>query len=135
MRSLSALLLFAALPAQVLACTYDRGDVQEANLYYELGSSSLGMSGDETLKAMAANFIGCDVIYIASGHIDASELDTSPGLGQARVDDARARLQAQGIPARNILVRDMKFDSPAVATPAGTRDPFNRRVELVAVVR
>ena len=44
MRSLSALLLFAALPAQVLACTYDRGDVQEANLYYELGSSSLGMS-------------------------------------------------------------------------------------------
>ena len=29
----------------------------------------------------------------------------------------------------------MKFDSPAVATPAGTRDPFNRRVELVAVVR
>ena len=66
MRSLSALLLFAALPAQVLACTYDRGDVQEANLYYELGSSSLGMSGDETLRVMAANFIGCDVIYIIS---------------------------------------------------------------------
>jgi outer membrane protein OmpA-like peptidoglycan-associated protein len=135
MRSLTALLLLVALPAPALACTFARGEVHEANLYYELGSSALGMSGDETLKVMAANFIGCDVIYIASGHLDASELESNPTLGQARVEDARKRLQAQGIPARNILVRDMKFDSPAQPTAANVREPFNRRVELVVVIR
>lgn len=135
MRNLSALLLLAVLPAPALACTYSPGEVHEATLYYEFDGSSLGMLGDETLKAVAVNFRGCEVIYIASGHIDASELGSNAGLGQARAEDARKRLQAQGIPARDILVRDMKFDRPAKATPPGTREPINRRVELVVVVR
>lgn len=135
MRSLSALLLLVVLPAPALACRFASGEVHEASLYYGLGSSSLDEYGDETVKALAANFTGCEVIYIASGHIDASELGSNAGLGQARAEDASTRLQGQGIPARDILVRDMKFDRPAQPTAANAREPLNRRVELVMVVR
>lgn len=136
MRSLTALLLLSlAAPAPALACAFDRGEVREANLYYELGSARLGLSGDETLKMVAADFIGCEVVFIASGHVDASELSTNPALGQSRADDARQRLLAQGIPERDILVRDMKHDSPAKPTGADVREPLNRRVELVAIIR
>jgi outer membrane protein OmpA-like peptidoglycan-associated protein len=136
MRSLSALLLlFVAVPAPALACNFATGEVHEVNLYYELGSATLGAAGDSTVQMTATTFTGCKVLIIASGHIDASEVATSPSLGQARADDARQRLQAQGVPARTILVRDMKHDSPAVQTAANERSPLNRRVELVIVIR
>lgn len=136
MRSLNALLLLSlAAPVPALACAFDRGEVHEANLYFELGTARVGMNADETLKMFAANFIGCEVLYIASGHIDASELDSDPALGQSRADVARQRLQAEGVPERDILVRDLKHDSPAKPTDAGVREPFNRRVELIAIIR
>ena len=135
MRSLPALLLLlAAIPAQALACGLPRGQVQQADFYYELGSSSLNAAGVETLEAVVARSRGCQVIFIVSGHIDANELQANPGLGQARAEDVRTRLQARSFAPGDILVRDLAFSRPAIPTGPGSREPLNRRAELFIVV-
>lgn len=135
MRSLSALLLlFSAVPAQALACDSQGGYVQDANLYYELGSSSLTSSGRQTLEMVAGQAKGCEVLVIVSGHVDASELESNPGLSQARIDDVRTQLLAKGFAEDDFIVRDRKFDSPARPTGPGVREPLNRRAHLAIVV-
>jgi outer membrane protein OmpA-like peptidoglycan-associated protein len=127
------LLLCAALPAPALACDYAPGKVFSLTLYYELDASSLGASGQQTLDSVS-QLSGCNIIYILSSHLDASEVASRPELGQARGDDARQRILARGVPKRDIFVRDMKFDSPAVPTAPGVREPLNRRVDLLVLI-
>lgn len=135
MRSLAAwLLLLATVPAQALACGFQRGAVHDTNLYYELGSSVLATSGVQTLDVVATQARGCEILFVVSGHIDASELESNPGLSQARIEDVRRRLLAKGIAQDDIIVRDMKFNSPALPTGPGSREPLNRRAHLVIVV-
>lgn len=135
MRSLPAsLLLLCAVPAQALACDSQGGFVQEASVYYELGASTLTSSGRQTIEIVAEQTRGCEVLVIVSGHVDASELESNPGLSQARIDDVRTQLLAQGFEQGDIIVRDRKFNSPARPTGPGVREPLNRRAGLVFVV-
>lgn len=135
MRSLPALLLLlSAAPDQALACELEGGQVQEANLYYELDSSTLSAMGRGTLERVVGQSRGCEVLFVVAGHVDASELESNPGLSQARIEDVRARLLAHGIAQEDIVVRDMKFNSPALPTRPGVREPLNRRAGLVVVV-
>lgn len=134
MRSLLALLLLSAVPSQALACDFPSGQVQQASLYYELGSSRLTAMGAQTLEIAAEQTKGCEVLVALTGHVDASELASNPGLSQARIDDVRARLLAQGFAPDVFIVRDQKFSRPARATGPDIREPLNRRAELVIVV-
>lgn len=134
MRSLPALLLLlSTIPAQALACDLSSGQVQQASLYYELGSSSLTTGGVQTLEFAAEPFQGCEVLVVVTGHVDASELVSNPGLSQARIDDVRNRLQARGFAPEAFVVRDQKFSRPAQPTGPDVREPLNRRAELVIV--
>lgn len=131
---LVAFLLSTTLPASALACSLPAGHIVDAALYYELGSSKLTMSGQQTVDLVAEQVVGCPVMAIAAGHVDASELETSPRLGQARAEDVRDRLVAAGLQAQDVLLRDQAFKRPAEPTRSGISSPRNRRVQLVVVV-
>lgn len=133
-KRLVAFLLSVTLPTSAFACSLPAGYIVDAALYYELGSSKLTMSGQQTVALVAEQVVGCPVMVIAAGHIDASELETSPKLGQARAEDVRDRLAAAGITTEDVFLRDQAFNRPADPTDAGVHSALNRRVQLVVVV-
>jgi OmpA-OmpF porin, OOP family len=68
----------------------------------------------------------------ATGHADRAGSDTyNQRLSQRRAEAVRAELIRQGVPANQITIAAKGEREPLVQTADGTREPQNRRVEII----
>ena len=106
-----------------------------ALVYFAYGDAELGYEAQFVIESeILAAGIGPDVTRIVvEGHTDAMEAQ-DPALAQlglARAEAVKAFLVERGGVAPAIVeVRDMGASTPAAPTPAGAREPANRRAVI-----
>lgn len=101
-------------------------------VYFGLGGTKLSDQALETLKRIATTVKPMEgKRIVVTGHADSSG---SPRVNQALAQQRAAvvadRLVAFGLPESRIVVEGVGASDPAVPTPEGTRETFNRRVVI-----
>lgn len=122
--SAAALLLAGPVTAQQGNCRFG------ADIYFEFGTANISNAAQDTLDALGGRLVSCNApLIVLVGHIDAAEARSNPRLGQTRAEALAKELRTR---LRNVpvLTQDLGFSAPAKATPAGVREPLNRRVSI-----
>ena len=104
-------------------------------VYFDLNKSDITAEAAKTIAAAAAEAkkMGAKSISLV-GHADNSGPKGSAynmGLSVKRSDAVKAALVKQGVDAKTVAVAAKGDTSLQVPTPANTREPKNRRVEIV----
>lgn len=104
-------------------------------VFFNSGRSDISPQGGNTLRAFArdASNFGTEADVVVSGHTDSAE--ASDDLSFARAMAVRDRLIELGVPADGIAVSVYADRRPLVPTGPNTREPQNRRVEIVLTHR
>lgn len=102
-------------------------------VFFSFDSADLLPEQEETLDAIAAaTKIGKKVRLVLSGHADrAGPKGYNLILSQLRAVSIENALLRQGVPKDKIAITALGETRPRVSTPDGTRDPRNRRVEII----
>jgi len=102
-------------------------------VFFSFDSADLLPDQSETLNAIAAaSKIGKEVRLVVSGHSDrAGPKGYNLVLSKLRALRIENALLRHGVPHDLIAVMARGEDQPRVATPDGTREPRNRRVEII----
>jgi len=129
MRKLALLIGLAALVAGP-ASAQNASNVPITVTYFGFGESTLTREARGPLVRFALDFIatGQTAVQIA-GHTDRAEDDDA--LAQRRAEVVRDYLVALRVPASAMTVQSYGELRPAIDTPDGTREPDNRRVEVM----
>ena len=101
--------------------------------FFKFDSADLIPDQSQTLNAIAAaSKTGKEVRLLVSGHSDrAGPKGYNLVLSQLRALSIENALLRHGVPQDLIAVTARGEDQPRVATPDGTREPRNRRVEII----
>ena len=101
-------------------------------LYFNFDSADLLPDQTQTLNAItAASKIGKKVRLVVSGHSDrAGPKGYNLVLSKLRAVSIENALLRHGVPHDLIAITARGETQPRVATPDGTREPRNRRVEI-----
>ena len=102
-------------------------------VFFNFDSADLLPDQSETLKAIAAaSKIGKKVRLVLSGHSDrAGPKGYNLILSQLRAVSIENALLRHGVPQDRIAITALGETRPRVSTPDGTREPRNRRVEII----
>lgn len=106
-------------------------------IFFDLNSDEIRPRAAEILAAAANTAArlgnaGEDVVVEVAGNDDASEAgEPGPPISSRRAQAVSAELAKDGVPPKKIVARDFGNGRPLVATPPGTQEPRNRRVEVV----
>ena len=102
-------------------------------VFFNFDSADLLPDQEQTLDAIAAaTKIGKKVRLVLSGHADrAGPKGYNLILSQLRAVSIENALLRQGVPKDKIAITALGETRPRVSTPDGTREPRNRRVEII----
>ncbi len=99
-------------------------------VFFAFGQSEISEQGERTINQFAPFFFRLKTGHVTlTGHSDTAE--ASVPLSMSRAVAVKMRLLGMGIPVDRISVIARGDKDLLVQTPPGTRDPQNRRVELV----
>ena len=105
---------------------------QDFVVYFDTDSAKLNQDASATVSMIidAAKKLGAKKVTLA-GHTDrAGPNPYNDALSQKRVDAVAAALMAAGLSSTTVDKMSFGENKPRVATPDGTRQPMNRRVEV-----
>jgi len=126
---LAAVASFSAAPGEAAAFC------QPVTVYFGWNSTQLTEESKAALERLAVTLAwkGPDLDQVLlTSHTDATG---SPAANRAialkRAEAVRDLLVSHNVPANLIVIRVVGAALPRVATPAGVREPRNRRVELL----
>jgi len=102
-------------------------------IFFNFNSADLLPDQEQTLDAIAAaSKIGKKVRLVLSGHADrAGPKGYNLVLSQLRAVSIENALLRQGVPKDKIAITALGEERPRISTPDGTREPRNRRVEII----
>ena len=100
-------------------------------VFFESGRATISAQGQQTILSFirACEMRGSADQIVIMAHTDGAE--ASEALAKSRGESVRDSLAALGVPAESVLVFAYGDASPLVRTSPNTREPQNRRVELV----
>lgn len=106
-------------------------------VYFEWDRAFLTDQAKDVVADAADRASTCDITRVViEGHTDTSGAASyNVGLSERRARVVRDELIRLGIPASLISMEAKGETAPAVATPDGTREPLNRRSEVVIRVQ
>ena len=102
------------------------------SVYFSPGSTRISPESESILNKAARTYRdGKPIIMVVSGGSDfTGSADANLRLSQQRADNVLQGLIARGIPAGRFQVLAKGETEPAVATPDGTAEARNRRVDI-----
>lgn len=112
------------------------GQVSRSYLsFFDFDSSVLSSDAKRIIKA-SFDAGGANAQYDVTGHADRAGSDAyNNALSKRRAVAVKRELMSLGVRSGNIIVRAKGESEPLVPTADGVREPQNRRVEIVYMVR
>jgi outer membrane protein OmpA-like peptidoglycan-associated protein len=111
---------------------YPTFDDDLVRIYFDYGSTSLSPTAWRIVDLAAERARRCRYLAIAiAGHTDsATPRSRALLLSRQMAETVRRGLVARGLDRARIAIAGYGATRPAIATAAGAREPFNRRIEM-----